>query len=209
MPPRLTRSLINRFFKILADDLNLRGSIFLTGAAAGNILGKVRPSNDIDFAVRLVKKDQRSWEKVEKSIRKTMQLTGIHANYSEDIGLWGMISMMDYLKHTIPYQQFGQLEVKVLAPAYWSIGKMTRYLTPDIQDMQNVFKKQKSSYSDLVKIWGLALKNSPKSTALFQFRKNVEDFLASYGKIIWGKSFDVKDAVFRFHKAAGVQESGL
>jgi len=51
MPLSLNRRLINRFFKILSSNLEEKARVILTGAAAGNLLGDVRPSNDIDFAI--------------------------------------------------------------------------------------------------------------------------------------------------------------
>jgi len=176
--------------------------VLLTGAAAGNILGKVRPSTDIDFAIRLKNNNQRSWDHVREAIENTVRLTGINANYIDDIDKWGLISLMDYLKHTIPYEKFGRIKVDILAPTYWSIGKMTRYLAPDIQDMVHVFKKQKVFCGDLTRTWAMALRKSPKSAALFQFRKNVEDFLKNYGQKIWSKQFNVGKAILRFHEDA-------
>ncbi|OGR82390.1 MAG: hypothetical protein A2901_08060 [Elusimicrobia bacterium RIFCSPLOWO2_01_FULL_54_10] len=205
MPPSLNRRLINRFFELLSKELDQDTRVVLTGAAAGNILGEVRPSSDIDFAVRFVRSNPQSWEKFEKAIRNTIQLTGINANYAEDIDRWGLVSLMDYLKHTLPYQRFGVIKVEILAPAYWSIGKMTRYLEPDIRDMVRVFKKQKVPCLELVRIWGLALKKSPQSMALFQFRKQVEDFLKHYGRSIWGKNFDAVKTVQSFHKEMGLK----
>ncbi len=204
MPQTLNRNRINQFFRLFSKHLDEKATVLLTGAAAGNILGKARPSADIDFAIRMAQKDPEMWEKIEVAVQKTVRATGIQANYAEDIDRWGLISLLDYLHHTLPYQQFGQIKVEVLSPAYWSIGKMTRYLAPDIEDMVRVFKKQKIPYPDLVRLWGLALRKSPKSTALFTFRKHVEDFLKSYGRQIWQKSFDADKAIGLFYRSARI-----
>ena len=209
MPRPLSLSLINRFFKILAGRLDQETYVLLTGAAAANILGQVRPSMDIDFAVRIKRGNRQAWMKMEEAIQKAVQMTGIHANYAQDIDRWGLISLMDYLKHTLPYQRFGTIKVEVLAPAYLSIGKMTRYLAPDIQDMIHVFRKQRTSHLLLSRTWGLALRKSPKSTALFHFQKQVEDFIRRYGRKIWGKQFDRNQAILRFHEAAGIKRHTL
>ena len=206
MPRALNRSLINRFFKVLSGLLDRKTRVVLTGAAAGNLLGDVRPSSDIDFAINTEKSDPESWQKIEAAIRKTMRLTGLNANYAQDIDRWGLISLMDYLKHTLPYHQFGLIKVEILAPAYWSIGKMTRYVPPDIRDMIRVFKRRKIGVSDLARTWGTALKRSPHSTAQFLFRKNVEDFLKQYGRSIWGKKFDSGKAVQIFNSSAGIKK---
>ncbi len=207
MPRPLSRPIINRFFKILAENLDRKAYVLLTGAAAGNVLGKIRPSNDIDFAIRLADQDRKSWDQIHEAVQKTIRLTGINANYIDDIDRWGLISLMDYMKHTLPYQQFGQIKVEVLEPAYWSIGKMTRYLAPDIQDMIQVFKKQRVLCSELTQIWALALKKSPRSTTLFDFIKHVEDFLKHYGRQVWGKSFNAEEEIRGFRKAAGIKQN--
>ncbi|MBI1979432.1 MAG: hypothetical protein HYS58_01565 [Elusimicrobia bacterium] len=191
---------INRFFQVLSQFVPSKCKVILTGAAAGSLMGSIRLSRDIDFAVELVKSSHDSWGKLESAIHKTEQLTGIPAQYAQDIGRWGMISLMDYKKHTLGYQRFGLLEVRILEPEYWSLGKISRFLEPDIQDMISVFKAQKVSLDKLVTIWGLALKNSPPSSHLFQFRMQVEEFLRVWGKSIWGQEFNFDKTLQRFYK---------
>ena len=94
----------------------------------------------------------------------------------------------------------------LLDPAYWSIGKMTRFIDPDIDDMIQAFRKMKTSPAHLAKVWGRALRESPQSTALTRFRRHVEGFLESYGKKIWGSSFDSAKTIRQFHKEAEIQE---
>jgi hypothetical protein len=159
---------------------------------------------DVDFAVQVKRADKRTWEKVEAAVERTVKLTGIQANYAEDIDRWGLITLLDYKRRTRPYRRFGLLEVRLLDPAYWSIGKMTRYLDPDVKDMLQVFKRQKIAPDRLARLWGRALKKSPRSAALFQFRRQVEDFLRSYGPAIWGKKFDAGKTLSRFYREAGI-----
>jgi len=80
-----------------------------------------------------------------------------------------------------------------------------RYLDSDIRDLIQIFKKTKASWSKIAQVSGTALRRSPKSTACFLFRKNVEDFFRSYGKSIWTRKFDFKAAIHSFHKAAHIQ----
>lgn len=200
----MNRRQIDTFFRVLAEQLHEKATILLTGAAAGAIWGHVRPSVDVDFAVHLRTREKKSWEKIEAAIQRTVRLTGIQANYAEDIDRWGLITLLDYNRRTRPYRRFGLLQVRLLDPAYWSIGKMTRYLDPDVRDMVQVFKRQKVPAQRLVRLWGRALKKSPRSAALFQFRRQVEDFLRSYGPAIWGKKFDAGKTIRRFHSAAGI-----
>lgn len=195
---------IDRFFQTLSEQLHEGAVVLLTGAAAGTIWGQVRPSVDIDFAVQPRGQDREAWERVEAAIERTVKLTGIQANYAEDIDRWGLITLLDYKRRTHPYRRFGRLQVRLLEPAYWSIGKMTRYLDPDVRDMVHVFKRQNVPAGRLARLWGKALKQSPRSTALSQFRRQVEDFLKTYGSAVWGKKFDSDKIIRQFHKQAGI-----
>jgi hypothetical protein len=196
---------IERFFQVLAKELDVDARAILTGAAAGALWGRVRPSVDVDFALELRKRQVPAWEKVERAIERTVQLTGIQANYAEDIDRWGLISLLDYGKHTRAYRRFGRLRLELLEPAYWSIGKMTRYLEPDVQDMVDVFRRRHISWKELVSLWGRALRASPKSAALGQFRRQVEHFLRVNGRTIWGRTFSQEEAIRRFHSAAKIR----
>ncbi|HDH04581.1 MAG TPA: hypothetical protein ENH01_02555 [Nitrospirae bacterium] len=195
---------IDNFFKTLNAELQQDAGAILTGAAAGTILGSSRPSMDIDFEIEFKYPGEADWERLESAIRKAIEKTGIYANYAEDIDRWGMITLLDYKKETSLYKKYGKLAVRVLDPAYWSIGKMTRFIDPDIQDMIQVFRKKNTSPLRLATVWGRALKESPRSTALAGFRRQVESFFGSYGKKIWGKSFDPAKVVRQFHKTAGI-----
>ena len=200
----MTRAQIDRFFRVLAEQWGGKGIVMLTGAAAAAIWGHVRPSVDIDFAVQVRRRGRSAWAKLEDAIDRTVRLTGIQANYAEDIDRWGSITLLDYRRHTHPYRRFGPLEIRLLDPAYWSIGKMTRYLDPDVRDMVQVFKRQKVAADRLARLWGKALKRSPRSLALSQFRQQVEHFVRSHGRSIWGREFDAELALRRFYKEAGI-----
>jgi hypothetical protein len=201
----LNKRQIDKFFKTLDAELQHPACILLTGAAAGNLLGSSRPSMDVDFEIELKGRDSLEWEQLESAIKNTVEKTGISANYAEDIDRWGMITLLDYKKKTELYQKYGKLIVKVLDPAYWSIGKMTRFIDPDIQDMIQVFRKKKTPALRLAKVWGRALKESPRSAELVLFRRHVESFLEFYGKRISGKDFALDKVVGQFHKAAGIK----
>lgn len=201
----MNRRQIDRFFKTLDTEFNEHARIILTGAGAGTILGSNGPSMDIDFAVELRNPDETNWKRLDSAIRNAVDETGIQANYAEDIDRWGMITLLDYRSNTMPYKEYGKLVLEVLNPAYWSIGKMTRFIDPDIQDMIQVFRKQKIPPERLTEVWGKALRESPRSKSLTRFRLRVESFLASYGTKIWGRSFNSTKAIRRFHKAAGIR----
>ncbi len=195
---------IDRFFSVLASELDRSATVMITGAAAGSLLGHVRPSQDIDFSIRLVRGHGHDWPTVEAAVARTVKLTSIQANYAEDIDRWGMISLLDYTRHTRPYKRFGKLTVRVLDPAYWAIGKLTRYLRPDIRDLVAVLKAQRVPHEQAVRIWGRALRASPRSAVCELFRRHVEAFLRQNGRKIWGKGFDADAAVNAFHRAAGI-----
>ena len=190
---------IEQFFGALALELAQPATVILTGAAAGSLWGHVRPSLNIDFAIRPTRHGTANWTRVEEAVARTTQRTGISVNYAEDIDRWGAISLMDYAKQTRPYRRFGALRVRLLDPAYWSIGKISRYLDPDVQDLVGVFTRQPMTTKRLLTIWAKALRASPPSTACTLFRQQAEHFLRTYGARIWGTRFNADDTVRQFH----------
>ena len=202
----MNRHQINSFFREFQKSFSHRVTILLTGAAAGSLMGKIRPTLDIDFAVLIPDRSQkrRVWADLEEAIRKTTQATGVAANFAEDIGHWSMISFLDYEKHSRKYKRFGPIGVRILAPEYWAIGKFARYLDPDVQDLISVLKQEKILPRRLANILGRALEESPRSAAQFQFRRQVEHFFKTYGTRIWGKKFSENRALSIFHHAARI-----
>lgn len=195
---------IEQFFKIIDSEFHQDAKVILTGAAAATVWGSTRPSMDIDFAVEINDPSEANWQQLESAIRKAIDKTGIQANYAEDIDRWGMVTLLDYKSNTKLYKKFGKLSLMVLDPAYWSIGKMTRFIDPDIQDMIQVFLKKKISPAMLAEVWGKALRESPHSTTLTRFRRQVEIFFESYGIKIWGGNFNSSKAIRQFHESAGI-----
>jgi hypothetical protein len=202
----MDRRQIDRFFKIVDAEIRQDAKVILTGAAAGTIWGCTRPSLDIDFAVELRSFSETHWKQLESAIRKAIDETGIQANYAEDIDRWGMVTLLDYKNNIKLYRKYDKLVLWVLDPAYWSIGKMTRFLNPDIQDMIQVFSKKKIPPTRLAEVWGKALRASPRSMVLEKFRRQVESFFESYGTKIWGRSFNSMKTIRQFHRSAGIGE---
>lgn len=198
----MTRRQIDRFFQTLAKELNRPARIIVTGAAAGTLWGSIRPSLDIDFAILVPRARRREWDAIDAAIARTIQLTGIQANYAEDIDRWGLISLLDYRRHTQPYRRFDRLEVRLLDPVYWSIGKISRYTDPDIQDLTEALRRKRVPVGRLVKVWAAALRASPRSEALRLFRQQAEHFLNHHGPAIWGRQFNAAAAIGQFHRAA-------
>lgn len=191
---------IDRFFRALARELNQPATVIVTGAAAGSLWGHVRPSLDIDFAIRPSHRGAAAWAQIEGAVNRAIQRTSVAVNYAEDIDRWGPISLLDYRKHATLYRRFGTLRVKILDPAYWSIGKINRYLEPDVQDLVGVLSHERVPVKRLVAVWAKALRSSPRSTACTLFRNQAEHFLRTYGATVWGKPFDAEAALRQFSR---------
>ena len=198
---------IDRFFDTLANEFGGPATLIVTGAAAGSLWGHIRPSQDIDFGLRLGGHHRGGWERFQAAVNRTVQRTGIQANYAEDIDRWSSITLLDYRRHTAPYRRFGKLNVRLLDPVYWSIGKLGRYFDLDVDDVVRVLKRKRVPADSTIRVWARALRKSPRSTAITQFRNQVEHFLRTYGKTIWGRSFDPEAAIRQFHRAAFTRRS--
>jgi hypothetical protein len=133
-----------------------------------------------------------------------VRLTGIAASAAGDIDRRGMITLLDYRRTSRLHARYDRLEVRLLDPANWAIGKLTRYLDPDVRDVSEVFRRQSVDPKRAARLWGRALRRSPPSTAQFQFRRNVEAFLRREGRRAWGPGFDPAPVLRAFHRAAGI-----
>jgi len=200
----MTPRTIEKFFRVLAREYDAAVTIIVTGAAAGSLFGHIRPSQDIDFGL-VLGHSARQWERFQEAVSRTVQQTGIQVNFTEDIDRWNSIALLDYRRHTMPYRRFGQLIVRLLAPAHWAIGKLTRYFDLDVDDLVHVLRRTRVPAASTVRLWGKALRESPRSTAVIQFRNQVEHFLKTYGRQVWGPSFDAETALAQFYHAAGLR----
>jgi len=201
----MRKNVIDLFFLELDHALGKRARVILTGAAAGSLYGNIRPSADIDFEIRIEERRGSSDEEnIQAVIREASSKAGIAANYSDDIGHWSMIDYLDYRKASRRYKNIGRLDVRLMAPEYWTIGKMTRFMKLDVDDMVKVIKKQRLPASRLVALWARALTASPLSPSKGRFRTNVEFFLRGCGRKAWGKQFDAEAAIKNFRKRAGL-----
>ena len=137
----MTRRRIEGFLAILARELKRPARAYVTGAAAAALWGRVRPSVDIDIGLELQGPRGRQagdWGAVEAAVERTTRLTGIPTNVAEDIDRWGMITLLDYRRSSRRYRRIGALDVRLLHPINWSIGKLTRFLDSDIRDVTAV-----------------------------------------------------------------------
>ena len=193
---------IERFFLVLAREFRGPATIIVTGAAAGALWGRLRPSQDIDFGVRLLGRGPARWERFANAVDRAARHTGLQVNYAEDIDRWGSITLLNYRRHTVSYRRIGRLQIRLLEPAYWAIGKLSRYFALDVEDVARVLPHTRTPAATAIRVWGRALRASPHSVAITQFRTQVEHFLRTYGRGIWGKTFDVEAAVRQFYRAA-------
>jgi hypothetical protein len=189
---------IDRFFESLGRQIDRPLTILLTGGAAGILQGMNRATLDINFEVRL--KSRTGWETVQKGIENASRATGITAQYSEDIDKWSLISLP--ARRSELYRRFGKVQVRILTPELWSIGKLTRYLSTDIHDLRVVLKKTKVNSKTAVKLWGTALGISSPSSVQTTYRKQVENFIDEYAREIWGRTADPVELKDLFLKAA-------
>jgi len=184
----MNRKKIHEFFKRLDISLDQKAVVIVVGASAASLMGHVRPSFDIDFEIRLNRNTSAQKRKLAETILKAARETGVAVNFSENIGGWSMVSYLDYRKTALPYKKFGKLDVQLIEPAYWTIGKMTRFLELDIQDMVKIIRKKKIKPGRVISVWAQAFQASDLSLELGQFREHVLFFIKQYSKKIWGKN---------------------
>lgn len=194
---------IDLFFQTLSEEWPHAAEILLVGGAVALVLGGNRPTEDIDFEVSLVPGAKR-WDDFQSVVEEVKEKTKIRVQFSESIERWSMISFLDYAnhKHRILFKRYGKIHVFLLKPAYWSIGKVGRYLDQDIKDMILVFSKEKIDPLALARLWRKALDQSPRSTQLFNVKKQMHHFFKRYGPKIWGRYLPLEKILPLFEKEA-------
>lgn len=200
---RLRRSDLRRFFRHVASRLPFPVTIVLTGGAEALVLGGIRPTADLDFGVEVAPRWRERWPEIESAIAEASRTTGIAAQYGEELDHWSSVSVPPKRRRSRPWLRFGRLRLRLLDPACWAIYKLARYLESDRADLVPVLRREGVRWSRLTRLAGESLRESPKSSALFLFRKHVEHFLREDGHRIWGAGFDPEQAIRSFHEAAG------
>jgi hypothetical protein len=200
--------LIERFFIELDQEFGRPAEVIITGAAAGALMGHIRPSTDIDFEMRLNASDATDKDRrdMENAVNKVSEKMKIAVNFSEDISHWSMIDFLDYRETAHDFKKIGQLKVKILAPEHWTIGKMGRFVALDIIDIKSIIKTKKLKSGPLIELWAKALKTSPMSMDKKSFKDHVIYFINKHGHEAWGKSFDPQTAIDHFHRFAGINK---
>lgn len=188
---------LDKFFKAVAEKIQISVKVYLTGGVAAWFYGGTRPTLDVDFALKV----GQDWDEVATIFREISRQQGIAVEFSEDISRWGMIGYPQFEKGAQFYQRWGNLQVYFLDPVIWSVGKIARYTNDDISDVEAVFKKQKVDPGLAMKIWAEAHRKSPRSTEQGLFAKKVEDFLRNSGPRVWGRGFEVSKYRDRFSRS--------
>ena len=204
----MRKNLIDLFFLELSKETNSPTEIILTGAAAGVLYGHIRMSLDLDFEIRPKVQNEAYLSYLYDLVKKISSRTGIEVNYSEDIGHWSMIDFLEYRAKAVPYKKMGHLDIKLMAPEYWTIGKIARFLEIDTSDVIHVIQKKKIGPDDLIRLWARAFKASQLSLTKRQFLDHVNIFIMTYGKRAWGKNFAVESSIRKFKKQVGLTRIG-
>ena len=103
----------------------------------------------------------------------------IPSDIGENISGWSVIGMPEgYKERAIEIYRDEFLTIKVLLPLDFVIAKLRRFSEEDINDALFVVRRYDISPSEIKEMAEEAIKNSPKDTALFQFRRNVDIFIS-------------------------------
>lgn len=103
----------------------------------------------------------------------------IPADIGENISGWSVVAMPPgYRERGIEIYGDEFLTVNVLAPLDFVIAKLRRFTEEDIEDALFVARKYNIRIEEIEKKAEEAIRNSPKDTALFVFRKNIGIFIS-------------------------------
>lgn len=143
--------------------------VILIGGLALHYYGKKeRKTGDIDAEVK---------GEVE-SLVQMLKKRSIPSDIGEDISGWSVVSMPPgYRRRVINIYRDALLSVNVLNPVDFIVAKLRRFTDEDMEDALFVADKFKVTSLAIRKAADAAISNSPKDTALFIFRKNLELFM--------------------------------
>lgn len=198
---------LDRFLRAFASRLPCPVRLVLTGGAEAMLLGGVRPTGDLDFALVVAARLDAHWPAVEAAVALARDEAGVAVQYATDIDRWSSVSIPAVRRRTRPFRRIGRLSVHLLDPTCWAVYKLTRYLDSDVEDLRAVLRRQRASWRGLARLCGESLRTSPRSTQLRLFRQQVEHFFRSYGRGVWGATFEPDRAIGTFHRAARIPPS--
>jgi hypothetical protein len=199
----LTRADLDRFLRTLARRLPCPATVVITGGCEAMLLGGARPTGDVDFELRLARRHAGSGPAVEAAVAEAAARASVAVQWSTDVDRWSLVSVPSRHRRARRFRTIGRLRVDLLDPACWAVYKLARYLEPDVEDLVAVLRRERVGPRRLARLCGEALRASPRSTALFLFRRQVEAFFRTHGASIW-PDIDGERAVAAFHRAAGI-----
>ncbi|MGH7894580.1 MAG: hypothetical protein ACREQL_07920 [Candidatus Binatia bacterium] len=200
----LARADLDRFLRTLARRLPCPVRLVLTGGAEAMLLGGIRPTGDLDFALVVAEQFEAHWPAVEAAVAAARDEAGIAVQFATDIDRWSSVSIPAARRRTRAFRRIGRLSVHLVEPTCWAVYKLTRYLDSDVEDLRAVLRRQRVSWRPLARLCGESLRTSPRSTQLRLFRQQVEHFLRTYGSGVWGATFDPERAISVFRRAASI-----
>ena len=168
------------------------------------LLGGARPTGDADFGVVA---RPRAWVEVERAIAAAAAQSGIAVQYSQDIDRWSSVAIPPRRFRTRAWKRYRRLSVHILEPSCWAVYKLARYLEADVEDLISVLRRERVSSARLARLCGESLRASPRSPALFLFRRQVEHFFRRHGRTIWGVRYEPERSVAEFHRASMTKRS--
>lgn len=163
---------LNNIIELLKDYTNKKNSfldVLLVGGLALHHYGmKDRATVDLDAEIRGDVEDLFGFLKSKH----------IPADLGEDFSGWSVVAMPDgYRERSIQIFRDKKLTVKVLHPVDFIHAKIRRFTEEDIEDALFVAKKFNVKAEEIESSAKEAIKNSPKDTVLFIFKKNLTVFL--------------------------------
>lgn len=106
---------------------------------------------------------------------------GIPSDFGENISNWSIISLPPgYRDRTIKIYSDDKLNVRVLDPVDFIIAKIRRFTEIDLDDALFVAKKYDVKPDAVRQAADSAIRNSPRDTSLFTFKRYVEVFINKF-----------------------------
>lgn len=143
--------------------------IILTGGLALQYYGmKERKTIDVDAQVK---------GEIEKLLI-FLKTRGVPGDLGENISNWSVVSLPPrYEEKAMVIKKTKFLTLKVLSPRDMIIAKLRRFSEIDLEDAIFLARKFKLTPESIDKSAEQAIRNSPKDTAIFLFKKNLKIFL--------------------------------
>ncbi len=108
-----------------------------------------------------------------------LRSNNIPADMGENVSGWSVVGMPPgYRERVVGIYSDEFLQVNVLHPLDFVIAKLRRFTEEDIEDALFVVRKYNIRGDEIETSAEAAIRNSPKDTALFVFRRNIDIFVS-------------------------------